>query len=475
MRKFLTLLAALLIALPLSLPASAEQNPGQPPTLYAEAAILVDADTGQVLYQKNPDKKMYPASITKLMTCLIAMEEAQPDDVVTMTDEAVFAVPRDTTHIALTGGEQLTVEQLEYAMMVESANDAANGLAVHLAGSLEAFARRMNSRAAELGLQNTNFVNANGLPNTAHYTSARDMAVITREAYGHPEFRTLAGTTHYEIPPTNKQAETRRLNNRNYMFTLNDTYPGAFAGKVGWTEESGHTLVTLAERGGVTLICIVLHSDGVIDAQYIGSTNLFDYGFGAFSRTAVPASKIERREAPYTGADGGTLTASLAAEGEVSVLLPAGTTADDLGVRYSIPDPLTPKTAAEARAELVLPSPPGRMEELVGTVPLALSLPQPETMPADAAPPEDGKGPLPMLLRWAGILGGVLLGLAVLLLAVRAVLRARYRKMRRRRRRVNRAAPPQARPRPRPETFIDVRTGKDAKDKIRIIDVEELK
>lgn len=90
--------------------------------------------------------------------------------------------------------------------------------------------------------------------------------------------RTLAGTTHYEIPPTNKQAETRRLNNRNYMFTLNDTYPGAFAGKVGWTEESGHTLVTLAERGGVTLICIVLHSDGVIDAQYIDSTNLFDYG-----------------------------------------------------------------------------------------------------------------------------------------------------------------------------------------------------
>lgn len=180
----------------------------------------------------------------------------------------------------------------------------------------------------------------------------------------------------------------------------------------------------------MTLICIVLHSDGVIDAQYIDSTNLFDYGFGAFSRTAVPASKIERREAPYTGADGGTLTASLAAEGEASVLLPAGTTADDLGVRYSIPDPLTPETAAEARAELVLPSPPGRMEEVVGTVPLALSLPQPETMPADAAPPEDGKGPLPMLLRWAGILGGVLLGLAVLLLAVRAVLRARYRKMR---------------------------------------------
>ena len=99
MRKFLTLLAALLIALPLSLPASAEQNPGQPPTLYAEAAILVDADTGQVLYQKNPDKKMYPASITKLMTCLIAMEEAQPDDVVTMTDEAVFAVPRDLSLI----------------------------------------------------------------------------------------------------------------------------------------------------------------------------------------------------------------------------------------------------------------------------------------------------------------------------------------------------------------------------------------
>ena len=112
--------------------------------------ICLDKTPGGHQKRRARTVKMYPASITKLMTCLIAMEEAQPDDVVTMTDEAVFAVPRDTTHIALTGGEQLTVEQLEYAMMVESANDAANGLAVHLAGSLEAFARRMNSRAAEL-------------------------------------------------------------------------------------------------------------------------------------------------------------------------------------------------------------------------------------------------------------------------------------------------------------------------------------
>lgn len=474
MRKILTLFAALL-ALLLSLPALAEQVPGQPPTLYAEAAILVDADTGQVLYQKNPDKRMYPASITKIMTCLLAMERAKPDDVVTMTDEAVFAVPRDTTHIALTGGEQLTVEQLEYAMMVESANDAANGLAVHLAGSLEAFANEMNDRAAELGLQNTHFANANGLPNTAHYTSAHDMAVITRAAYSHPEFRTLAGTTHYEIPPTNKQAETRRLNNRNYMFTLNDTYPGAFAGKVGWTEEAGHTLVTLAERGGVTLICIVLHSDGVIDAQYIDSTNLFDYGFGAFSRVSVPAGKIKPQQAPYADAGGETLTATLAAEGDASVLLPSGTTADDLGVCFSIPDPLTPENAGEVRAELVLPSPPGRMEEVVGTVPLALSLPQPEALPADGAPQEDAAGPLPAVLRWAGFLLGALLALFLLLLVVRLVLRACYRKRRRSRRRARRTAAPPARSRPRPETFIDVRASKDRKDKIEVIDVKDLK
>ena len=247
-RLLMTLLAALTLSLlfPARVFADDAQELFDPPELYAESAILVDADTGQILLEKNMNKKMYPASITKIMTCLLAMERAKPGDVVTVTDEVVAEVPRDTTHIALTGGEQLTVEQLEYAMMVESANDAASVLAAHISGSTQAFAMLMNDRAKELGAKDTHFTNANGLPDPSHYTSAYDMALITRAAMQYPEFRSLAGTTSYEIPPTNKQSETRRLNNRNYMFTLNDTYPGAFAGKTGWTEEAGHTLVTVS-------------------------------------------------------------------------------------------------------------------------------------------------------------------------------------------------------------------------------------
>ncbi len=161
----------------------------------------MDAETGQVLVEKAMHKHMYPASITKIATCLLAMERGNPSDIVTVTDEGVFAVPRNTTHIALTGGEQLTLEQLEYAMMVQSANDAANAIAIHLSGSVEAFAQLMNERAAQLGAQDTHFTNANGLPDDAHVTSAYDMALLTRQAMTHPEFASLAGTQSYEIPP----------------------------------------------------------------------------------------------------------------------------------------------------------------------------------------------------------------------------------------------------------------------------------
>ena len=158
-RLLMTLLAALTLSLlfPARVFADDAQELFDPPELYAESAILVDADTGQILLEKNMNKKMYPASITKIMTCLLAMERAKPGDVVTVTDEVVAEVPRDTTHIALTGGEQLTVEQLEYAMMVESANDAASVLAAHISGSTQAFAMLMNGRAKELGAKDTHF------------------------------------------------------------------------------------------------------------------------------------------------------------------------------------------------------------------------------------------------------------------------------------------------------------------------------
>ena len=169
---------------------------------------------------------------------------------------------------------------------------------------LPGFVEMMNRKADELGADGTHFSNPNGLPEDDHYTTAYDLALFTREALAHEEFRTLAGTQHYEIPPTNLQPQTRRMNNRQYMFCLNDTYPGAFAGKTGWTEEAGNTLITIAERDNVTLTSVVLKSNGVADAEFIDSTNLLDYGYDNFHRVFVPKDGVEDRKV-----DGGTLVA----------------------------------------------------------------------------------------------------------------------------------------------------------------------
>ena len=428
-RLLMTLLAALTLSLlfPAGVFADDAQKLSNPPELYAESAILVDADTGQILLEKNMNKKMYPASITKVMTCLLAMERAKPGDVVTVTDEVVAAVPRNTTHIALTGGEQLTVEQLEYAMMVESANDAANMLAAHISGSTQAFAMLMNDRAKELGAKDTHFTNAHGLPDPSHYTSAYDMALITRAAMQHPQFRSLAGAAAYEIPPTNKQSEARRLNNRNYMFTLNDTYPGAFAGKTGWTEEAGHTLVTLAERNGVTLICIVMHSDGVVDAQYIDSTAILDYGFDNFTRAVVSKDRVEPKTVLLTGADGTQQQARLTRTEDMPVLLPPGVTIDDLSVKLSIPDMLAADQPGEV--QLYFPETVRTAYRAAGAFPLTFELIQSAVIPSDDVA-KGGWFSLPPVVLKAGI---VFAALVVLWLLIRTWIRWRYKARRHKR------------------------------------------
>lgn len=342
MRKlvFLFILAVLLPLLPLR--AFAQGDAPKPPELYSQAAVLMDAATGQVLWGKNMNARMFPASLTKVITCLIAMEKGNPADIVTMTDEGVFSVPRNTTHAALTTGEQLTLEQLEYVMMVESANDAANGIAIHLGGSLEGFAAMMNEKAAEVGAVSTHFTNANGLPENDHYTTAYDLGLLTKEALKYPQFRSLAGTRAYELPPTNKQSKTRRFSNKQYMFCLNDTYPGAFAGKTGWTQEAGKTLITIAERDGVTLICVVLKAAGTVDAEFKDSTALLDYGYDNFKRVEIPAAKVPPKEVAYTDEAGKQVKAMLQRTAPMQVLLPKSLAVEDLTSVIEQKDPANP-------------------------------------------------------------------------------------------------------------------------------------
>lgn len=343
-----------------------------PPNIYAETAVLMDADTGQVLYGKQQHKRMYPASLTKIMTCLLAMENGRYSDIVTVTEEGSSLPVVGTTHIALTEGEQLTLEQLTYATMVRSANDAANSVALHLSGSMPMFAKIMNERAAQLGAVDSHFVNASGLPDDNHYTTAYDLAVITRAAMQYPEFVKFAGTQKYVIPPTNKNKESRELVHGNYMFTLNDTYDGAYAGKTGWTEEAGQTLMTIAERNGVTLICVVMKSAGVTDAQFKDSTALFDYGFDNFRRVVIPEDRFPTQQIEYTLEGGAVQYARLyPAQEKMQVLLPSGVEESDLQIVTQMPSVLTEKDLARIRVEIRVPDVANEvMDRLAGNFPV---------------------------------------------------------------------------------------------------------
>lgn len=250
--------------------------------INADAAILMDATTGEILYEKNSNKKEYPASITKIMTALLAFESNETNEVITFSHKAIFDIEPGSSHIALQEGEQITMEQAIYALLLRSANEAALGIAEHIDNSVEKFAEHMTVRAKELGCKNTNFVNPNGLHNENHYTTAYDMALIAKEALKFQEFRKVIKTTYYEIPPTNKQKETRYLYGQHQMIKPPSiyVYEGCEGGKTGFTDEAQNTLVTYAKRDDTELIAVVFQCKGA--QHYEDTIKLFDYGFSQY-------------------------------------------------------------------------------------------------------------------------------------------------------------------------------------------------
>lgn len=303
------------------------------PQLISESGILINADTGQVLFEKDADSKRPPASITKLMTALLVLENTKMDDVVTANHEAVYNVDRGSTHIWLQDGEQLTVEQAMYAMILESANDAANVLAVHIAGTLDAFSSKMNARAKQLGCLNTNFINANGLDTEGHYSSARDIALIAKALMKHPKFLEIAGARQFQIPATNKN-DGRIFNTKHDMLRKNSSQYDAdvVAGKTGWTTNARHTLVTFGQRNGVNLIAVVFASTKK-NEKFSDTRNLLNYGFENFSVQSLNRSDLfnaavsnYQDEAAGIYIDGSSLT-------DTPVMLRSGETKDML--KYS--------------------------------------------------------------------------------------------------------------------------------------------
>lgn len=276
---FLTALS-LLIAL---CPVKAYAAPAWPDniSISAEGGIVMDADSGAVLYGKNIHTAYFPASITKILTALIVIENCDLDDVVTYSHNAVYNVEAGSSSAGLDEGDQLTVRDSLYAMLLKSANEAANALAEHTAGSIEAFAAMMNAKAVSLGCTDSHFNNPSGLNDPEHYTSAYDMALIAQAAFQNETFVEIDSTLYYDIPPTKRNPEGIRVypGHRMLKKNMSQYYPGIIGGKTGYTSLAGNTLVTCAERDGMKLVAVVLNGH---QTHYTDTKALLDFGFRNF-------------------------------------------------------------------------------------------------------------------------------------------------------------------------------------------------
>ena len=258
-------------------------EPARAPDLVSEAAIVMDAKSGAVLYDKNAYIPEYPASITKIITCLLALENLNMADTVTLSNNAVYSIEKGSSSVGLKEGETIGVEDCLKAMMIESANEAACAIAEKVGGSVEQFAQLMNDRAAAIGCRNSHFVNPHGLHNAEHYTCAYDMALFLKEALQYPAFRSLSSMTNAEIPPTSMTDEVRPLWNTLKMIRPGSRYYYEYleGGKTGYTTDANCTLATYAKKGDMELICIVMNCAGR-KGTYSDTKALYEYCFRNF-------------------------------------------------------------------------------------------------------------------------------------------------------------------------------------------------
>lgn len=251
------------------------------PSVNAASAIVMDADTGLILYEKDSHAKRYPASITKIMTSLLALENGNLNDIVTTSYDAIWDVQRDSSRIGFDVDESATLEEMLYGIMLESDNNLAYAVAEHIGGTMQAFVDMMNARAEELGCLGTHFANPHGLHEDDHYTTAYDMALIAKAAIADSTFRTITETRSHTIPATNKNVARPIANHHRFIRkTLN--YDGCIGGKTGYTDIARTTLVTFAKRNNMTLVCVVMKCD-TGDLAYEDTAKLLDYGFNNYT------------------------------------------------------------------------------------------------------------------------------------------------------------------------------------------------
>jgi serine-type D-Ala-D-Ala carboxypeptidase (penicillin-binding protein 5/6) len=282
------------------------------PEIHAASAVLADLDTGQVLFDLNRNERRPIASVTKIMTALLVVERTNLTDVVTVTEAAASGQVSGVSGLGLVAGERIRVDELLYALLLQSANDAAEALAEHVSGSVDAFVEDMNARAEELGMTRTMFTSPNGLDDTG-YSSAADLVRLTRAAYRSPGFPSVVATRFHTVESLD--AKPRIVQNRNVLLWL---YPGAIGVKTGYTSPAGFCLVGAAQRGDERLVAVVLGAPG---EPFSAAATLLNYGFDAFERRTL-LREGERLDDVDVGGRG----VSVSAGGEVLGLIPAGAT-----------------------------------------------------------------------------------------------------------------------------------------------------
>lgn len=353
-----------------------------PPEVAAGSYLVMDAATGQVLAAKNEDEAKYPASVTKILTLGLTLEAvgdelAYLDERVVASERACAELIPDASSIALSPGEDLTLRDLIYATQIESANDAANVLAEFVGGSMEGFADKMNAKAASLGLSGSNFANPSGQPSEEHYTTARDMAEITRWALSVPGFREVFSATQYQMTPSNRRAGWNFSLKNSIMLPGNRYYyEGITGGKMGYTDAARYTLATTAQRGDMELICIVLDCP-TNEAKYGSATQLLNYCFDNYAPAVYPASSFAADPVPVLGGGNEPLGEITLSGQDVPFLLHAGYTLDDVTVSYTGLEsyvigqdfaPMATLSIAGAGFETVLatvPLTPGGLDEIL--------------------------------------------------------------------------------------------------------------
>ncbi len=319
-----------------SLPVATNEIENWPegPLLGTESAILIDANSGTILYEKNIHEKLYPASTTKLLTCLIAAEKCKMDETVDFSTEAVFSIESDSSNMGMDVGQQITMEQALYGILVGSANEVANAVAEHISGTIPDFIDLMNKKATELGCKDSHFVTTNGLFDENHYTTAYDLSLIAREFFKHELLCKMSSTSHYNIPISPTQPDDIWLNSKNQLYEgQENSYEFLVGSKTGYTTEARQTLVSCAEKDGMRLICVILKEES--PAQFTDTVALFDYGFSNFK-----AIKVADMDTPYNIDDSnffttnsdifGTSKSLLSINPDDYIVLPNTLTYDDL-------------------------------------------------------------------------------------------------------------------------------------------------